>query len=406
MPKTNYDWKHLTLEQRKITERCLDEGQTLKEIAESIHKDPRTLSKEIKKRRSFKSNEERRFRLHADLAKLEPCRTLARFPFVCNGCDRRGRCRLDNYLYEAGPAHEEYRKTLSDSRDGLSITSEEYAKLDAAVKAGTEKGQSIYAICQSSSSEVPYTPRNVYYLIDEGKLSTKPLDLRRKVKMRPRKKYDYRKKETDRAAYNGRELADYFRFMLAHPGTCPVQMDTVEGKNTCHKVFLTLHWVDYHFMLVILIERQTPECVTAAIEEIYGKLGNELFRKMFPCILTDRGIEFIDPVAIEADPETGEARTQVFFCDAYISSQKGAIEKGHGILRYIAPKGLDTDVLDASCGPIITNEIANYPRLELSGLAPIDVMLIMAPEFVQKMGLKKVDPTKVNLTPSLLVRSK
>ena len=48
--------KHLRMEDRLIIEYGLDQGYTLKEIAEKIDKDPTTVSKEIKRNRFLKVN--------------------------------------------------------------------------------------------------------------------------------------------------------------------------------------------------------------------------------------------------------------------------------------------------------------------------------------------------------------
>ena len=48
--------KHLRMEDRLIIEYGLDQGYTLKEIAEKVNKDPTTVSKEIKRNRFLKVN--------------------------------------------------------------------------------------------------------------------------------------------------------------------------------------------------------------------------------------------------------------------------------------------------------------------------------------------------------------
>ncbi len=140
---------HLTLSERiKIQER-LSVKDTLKDIALQIGKDERTISKEIKKRRIFRDN--RKSLLLRDQDRIVECKKLNRFPFVCNGCSDKRRCMYKHFAdYDAARAHEEYRTTLSESRNGLDITLEDKIRLDAALKEGTDKGQSIYHIVNSS----------------------------------------------------------------------------------------------------------------------------------------------------------------------------------------------------------------------------------------------------------------
>ena len=45
--------KHLTLDNRVFIEKCLEQNMTMKDIAKPLCKDPSTISKEIKKHRTF-----------------------------------------------------------------------------------------------------------------------------------------------------------------------------------------------------------------------------------------------------------------------------------------------------------------------------------------------------------------
>ena len=68
------------------------------------------------------------------------------------------------------------------------------------------------------------------------------------------------------------------------------------------------------------------------------ELGNELFEKTFPIILTDNGTEFGNPLSLEFN-EDGIGRTRIFYCNPRASYQKGMIEKNHEFIRYVFPKG-------------------------------------------------------------------
>lgn len=54
--------------------------------------------------------------------------------------------------------------------------------------------------------------------------------------------------------------------------------------------------------------------------------------------LTGHGSEFKNPWDIEKT-ESGIHRTYVFYCDPYVSNQKGRLEKNHEYIRYVIPKG-------------------------------------------------------------------
>lgn len=80
---------HLTLIERQKIREMLDENENCKSIAIILSKDERTISREIKKRRNKQEN--RRYGLYGKKDDAE-CKRLGRFPFVCNGCEKRKYC--------------------------------------------------------------------------------------------------------------------------------------------------------------------------------------------------------------------------------------------------------------------------------------------------------------------------
>lgn len=80
------------------------------------------------------------------------------------------------------------------------------------------------------------------------------------------------------------------------------------------------------------------QCVKKAIDGIYDVIGEDVFKRRFPVILTDNGSEFKSPESIEFDHKRLE-RTKVFYCNPMSSYQKPHIEKNHEYIRYILPKG-------------------------------------------------------------------
>ena len=143
--------KHMTQDDRITIEKGLDNSFSLRKIAESIGKDPSTVSKEIKKHRTAyghntfnePSNKcalystcrkkhicgERRpacnkqshscylcNRICPDfIPRSYHCSLLDKAPFVCNGCGKKCCCRLDKYYYRASTANREYRTILRES---------------------------------------------------------------------------------------------------------------------------------------------------------------------------------------------------------------------------------------------------------------------------------------------------
>jgi len=118
-------------------------------------------------------------------------------------------------------------------------------------------------------------------------------------------------------------------------------MDTVHGK-VGGKCLLTLHFIDAHFMLAYLLDDCTADAVKNSFADLRKTLGTELYSRLFPLLLGDRGSEFTDPQSVEADEE-GELLRIVYYCDPQQSQQKGALERNHEFIRYISPKGVSMD---------------------------------------------------------------
>lgn len=78
------------------------------------------------------------------------------------------------------------------------------------------------------------------------------------------------------------------------------------------------------------MEADRKDNVQDVFQRIYTHLGAELYRKLFPVILTDNGASFKDPAIFER-PE-GELLSRVFYCDPMASWQM-LIEKVNATLR-------------------------------------------------------------------------
>ena len=108
------------------------------------------------------------------------------------------------------------------------------------------------------------------------------------------------------------------------------------------------------------------EEVIVIFDRIKEKLGKDLFKETFECILTDRGRENKDPYRIEKDSESDALLTKMFYCDARRSEQKGKCEKNHEHFREIIAKGQDMDHFVQKTIDRVSLHINNYPRKTLS----------------------------------------
>ena len=119
------------------------------------------------------------------------------------------------------------------------------------------------------------------------------------------------------------------------------------------------------------------------------ELGNELFEKTFPIILTDNGTEFGNPLSLEFNNE-GIGRTRIFYCNPRASYQKGMLEKNHEFIRYVLPKGTPFEGLLQTDIDLMINDINSLTRASLNWSAPIDVAkFTLDKQVIKKLNLKK-----------------
>lgn len=387
--------KHLTLDQRMEIQYGLKRQLKLVEIAGIIGKDPRTVSFEIK-RNLIKIDNDRH--LHVGQAKTT-CERHERYPFVCDGCQKKRSCLSDHHAYDAKKADALYRTTLVHSRSGVNLTMDELSTLNSILLEGVRKGQSITHIV-SAHPEIALSVRSIYRHIRDHTLDTKPYHLRRMPKLK--KRTPKAPKPSEPAFTEGRTMMDYLTFTSRKPGLYTTQVDTVHGKKTDHKVILTLVIIELHFFYAMVLDRCDTQCVTGAFERLYSLLGHTDFIRLFPVILTDRGVEFTRPHDIETTDDLKD-RTRFFYCDPLASYQKGAIESIHRLLRYVFPKGKSIDFLTQKQLDVVISSINSY-RLRSNQFVTAYALMkhIFGEEVLNKLKVRAIDPDQIHLTPDLV----
>ena len=149
----------------------------------------------------------------------------------------------------------------------------------------------------------------------------------------------------------------------------------------------------------------TADAVKNAFAGLRKTLGTELYSRLFPLLLGDRGSEFTDPRSIEADEE-GELLSSVYYCDPQQSQQKGALERNHEFIRYISPKGVSVDPYTQNDISLMMDHINSYSCPELRGRTPYHMFLFLygnaGCEAINKLGANLVPHDKIILRPSLI----
>ncbi len=319
-------------------------------------------------------------RFCANVEYIDCSKRLLRTGRVCNGCPDEKRCHRRKLFYE--PWERDY--------------------IDALVSPKIKAGQSVHHICVTNAAKLTRHERTIQRYVNYGVLSAKRGDLKRACMVRPRKSLarEYQHK-VETGCYVGRAYVDYGAFLSDHPGVGPVYMDLVIGRigGAC---LLTLHWLNAGFMVGILIPNKCAESVVAVFDRLYAELGPELFARLFPVILTDRGTEFSNPSRIEKC-EDGTKRTRVFFCDPMNSNQKSQIERNHEIVREILPKGVSFDSLTQGQAYLALSHVNAYVRYAQGNRTPYDVFEFLYGEgTAEKLHIAKIDPKEVVLKPRLV----
>lgn len=419
---------HLTYEQRCAIQTLLEQKKSISYIASSIGKSPSTISREIRNRTEFGklTNNDCALRVECkktqvcgstsckrlcrsrkcciryckDYVKVE-CPDLKKPPHVCNGCVKRGMCHYNKRFYDAKNAEKKYRETLRCTRDGFDLTGEQIEMIDTLVSPLILKGLSPFHIKQTLGDKLPISESTIRRMIDRNELSARNIDLRNKVKRRPRSKRKMHN-EIPLVSKVGHFYKDYLRYISDNDVFC-VQMDCVEGCRQDSAVLLTLHFPIFHMQLAFIMEEHTSKNVVATLDKIEDALGPELFAEVFQVILTDNGHEFSDITGIERSVYGG-IRTKVFFCDPNRSDEKGACENNHKLIRYVIPKGTSLDSLTQEKVHLMMNHINSYCRKGIHGKTPYALAMNVLPEdFFILLGLEEIPSEEVNLTPSLLV---
>lgn len=384
--KPLHDSTHLTLEERQIIEAGITNGSTKSAIAKTIGKDATTVAKEIRKHRIFKARNAFNRPVmcdklsvcphkpcieKCDFFKEPPCSRRDKSPGACNGCDKASKCRYDKYFYKAETADEEYRRDLVDYREGVNLTMKECDRIASIISPLLKQGQSVHQIL-SAHPEIEQSERTIYNYIESNVFKDFGVDnfsLKEQVNRKQFK--DKYKKRKQPSCYANRCYSDFLKFRSANPETPIVEMDTVYN-STSGPYIQTFFVEKTGFMFGFLHSEKTSESMASRIEWLQKTLGNQLFSKIFPVLLTDRGSEFEKWELFELD-RTGHTRLNIFYCDPMQSSQKAHVENNHNYVRDIIPNGYPINNLTQSDIDLMFSHINSAPRLSLNNKTPYEV---------------------------------
>lgn len=414
---------HLTVQERIIIEKGIENGSTKAAIALTIGKDKSTVGKEIKKHRelvhksSYKincANMKNCSHNHVcdNCADFKPftCNRRDRSPGACNGCSKYTHCRYDKYRYKADFSHKKYREDLVDSRTGINMSYEECKAMADIIVPLIKAGHSPYHIV-TNHPELNISEKTLYSYIENGifrEFGLLDIDLRIKTKRKITKKASNKyKKREDKKYLNGRTYDDFINYTAENKNLSVVEMDTVYNNGSTGPFMQTFKFLDYSFMFIVYQEEKTAKSMVEGVDLLEKILGEDLFSEEVAIIKTDRGSEFCDAEGFEKE-ENESRRTRIFYCDPMASGQKGSLENNHKEIRYICPKENDLKVLGLNSqekANLIVSHINSQSKEHLKGKSPLEVMEFMNPALYQKFkdfGIERINKDNIVLKPYLL----
>lgn len=414
---------HLTVQERIIIEKGIENGSTKAAIALTIGKDKSTVGKEIKKHRelvhksSYKincANMKNCSHNHVcdNCADFKPftCSRRDRSPGACNGCSKYTYCRYDKYRYKADFSHKKYREDLVDSRTGINMSYEECKAMADIIVPLIKAGHSPYHIV-TNHPELNISEKTLYNYIENGifrEFGLLDIDLRIKTKRKITKKASNKyKKREDKKYLNGRTYDDFINYTAENKNLSVVEMDTVYNNGSTGPFMQTFKFLDYSFMFIVYQEEKTAKSMVEGVDFLEKILGEDLFSEEVAIIKTDRGSEFCDAEGFEKE-ENESRRTRIFYCDPMASGQKGSLENNHKEIRYICPKENDLKDLGLNSqekANLIVSHINSQSKEHLKGKSPLEVMEFMNPALYQKFkdfGIERINKDNIVLKPYLL----
>lgn len=362
------DWKHLTLEQRKVISNGISHNYKLKEIAESLGFDPTSISKEVKRNREA-------ITIGKDVSN---CKKVNRWPYVCGYCQKKynNQCVFTKYKYDAQKAQNKADANLVNSRKGIDIDSETFDELDKIVKDGVDNKKSIYQIAIENKTTIDKSVTTLYRYINNGYLTIKRTDLPYAVTYKKRKhnkKYDY--SQNNKIDRTGHTYIDYLAYLHKNPGIYVWQLDFLGSIKTDNNNILSFVLPNMQFILLDLIKNPNQEKVVKFFDNLEERIGTNAFIELIPVILTDRDPSFTDIDGICFSKITGEERCKLFFCNAYVSTQKPNVENINKQLRLYFPKGKTIDTYNKQDIKNINQTLLNRPLKSLDNFTPKDAFI-------------------------------
>ena len=146
--------------------------------------------------------------------------------------------------------------------------------------------------------------------------------------------------------------------------------------------------------------------MASSFDLLQKRLENELFAKLFPVILTDRGSEFEKHQLFDMD-KNGVSRLCMFYCDPMQSTQKPNIENNHNYIRDIIPNSFPMNNLTQKNIDLMFSHINSVPRRSLADKTPFELFCFLyGIETTKSLNISEITRDNVILKPQLIYAKK
>lgn len=147
------------------------------------------------------------------------------------------------------------------------------------------------------------------------------------------------------------------------------EMDSVVGaKEDGGKAFLVMTERKTRNEIIMLVKDHTAGEVVKALNKLERKYGEKNFRNTFKTITVDNGKEFADYEGMMKSRRNKTIpRTQIYYCHAYRSCERGSNENQNRMIRRWYPKGTNFDNFTQSDANRIQDWMNEYPRKIFGG---------------------------------------
>lgn len=177
-------------------------------------------------------------------------------------------------------------------------------------------------------------------------------------------------------------------------------MDTVYS-NVNDPYIQTFMFPTLEFMIGFLHKEKPSESMSSTLDYLQDILGNDYY-KLFSLILTDKGTEFEKYKLFEINMETGEFRSNIFYCDPQKPSQKSHVENNHTNVRKIIPKNISIKDLTQDDINLMFSHIYSVPRESLGSKNPMKLLASFIVKIYLRVNRLKIEKDTVTLQPYLL----